>query len=256
MISQKAEGFLRLEVNMQTQSNSTPFAGTGSSMVVADQPVSSLKPTEPTHLSSSGLIRNSSEHESGEIMVNRPGEDEISDEASVRLHDRPEQPSLLKNLNRTHAAFYAEQGEKLEKQLNETTLKIALDQRQSEADRGIPFANWSFEGGIDDAARSAVVVRSEQGRKAGMSRKTDTLQELIQMIVRASPKIKVTRLVNSLKELDGKGTIEGVETLEKPKPQIYFKNRNGHGEKAPISGLKHRLTRARQVIGNEVAQTG
>jgi hypothetical protein len=48
-------------------------------------------------------------------------------EAPTPLPERPEQPSLLGSLNEQHAAFYAEQGRKLQEQLTETTLKIALE---------------------------------------------------------------------------------------------------------------------------------
>jgi DNA-binding HxlR family transcriptional regulator len=182
-------------------------------------------------------------------------EDEFVDKALVPLHERAEQPALLKNLNKTHAVVYAEQGRKLREQLNETTLEIALGQRQSEADRGIPIMNWSFESAINDAVGVSALVKAEQARRAGRSKKTDTLQELILDIVRANQKITVAELLTRLRELDHKGIIEGVDTPEKPNPQIYFIDRNGHGDQAPISGLKDRLTRARKVIAKEIAQT-
>lgn len=182
-------------------------------------------------------------------------EDEIVNNALIRSREFPDQPSLLRKLNKTHSHVYMERGKRLQEQLNKTTLTIALEQRQSEANRGISFTNWSFEEAINDATAVSALVRAEQARMAGGSKKTDALQELIQTIVRASQKITVSGLLKKLRKAEGKGTIEGVDTLENPKPQIYFKNHNGHGNQAPISGLKDRLTRARRVINKELAET-
>lgn len=182
-------------------------------------------------------------------------ENDAADKARARLHERPEQPSLLKNLNERHAAVYAKRAQKLQEELNETTLKIALDQRQSEADRGIPIANWTFEGAINDATDAAAVVKAQQARNAGRSKKTDALQELIVEIVRDNPRISQSQLLLKLgaPKKPG-GVIEDIDGPEEAKPSIHFVQ-NGRSKEAPISGLKDRLTRARKVIKSEIAET-
>jgi hypothetical protein len=106
---------------------------------------------------------------------------------------------MLRSLNQRHAAFYAEQERKSQEQLTETTLKMAMDQRESEAARGIPIGNWSFERAIDDAAKAFALVKTDQARSAGRSKKTDALQELIVQIVREAPKISEPQLLARLR---------------------------------------------------------
>jgi hypothetical protein len=173
---------------------------------------------------------------------------------SFQWRERPEQHSLLRSLNKRHADFHAEQGKKLQEQLTETTLKMAMDQRESEAARGISIGNWSFERAIDDAAKASAFVKEQQARNAGRSKKTDALQELIVQIVRDNPKISESQLLVRLMAMEKLGVIEDIDGEGDENPSIHFDQR-GRCKEAAVSGLKDRLTRARKVVRNELAPT-
>ena len=103
-------------------------------------------------------------------MPDDPKENQVGcDGPSFQLPEWPDQPSMLWRLNKRHADFHAGQGKKLEEQLTETTLKMAMYQRESEAARANSIGNGSFEGAIDDAAKASALVRAEQARNAGQS---------------------------------------------------------------------------------------
>jgi hypothetical protein len=154
-----------------------------------------------------------------------------------------------------HAAFHAERQKQLEQQLTPITFKLAMEQRLSEAKRGIPINYWSFEGGVEDAARASAIVIGELARKGGRSKKTDALQELIIDIVRDKREITVPRLLARLLELTGAGIIDDVDTEGDPIPMIYFRGHNGRNGMAPISGRKDRLSRAKKFVREELALT-
>jgi hypothetical protein len=128
-----------------------------------------------------------------------------------------------------------------------------MEQRESEAARGIPIQYWSFERGIADAARVSAMVsailRSEQARTAGKALKTDALQKLILRIVRKCVDINVSELLVRLRSAEGNGVIDKVDGDDVPKPAIHFCQRDRIKE-APVSGLKDRLARAKKIVQN------
>jgi hypothetical protein len=84
-------------------------------------------------------------------------------------------------------------------------------------------------------------VSNEQRRRASLPRKPDRLQELIERIVAASPKISAKKLERRLRNEIGNGVIHDMDDTE-----IIL----AYGKKTSvkISGLKHRLTRAKEKI--------
>jgi hypothetical protein len=175
------------------------------------------------------------------------------------LCKRPEQRKMLRHLNEQHAVIYTKRRESLEKKLNATTLKLALEQRESEAKRGISISHWSFELAVEDAAKASALVTSEQARKGGSSKKTDVLQALIVRIVREKPSITELELLKKLKAMSHGEAIEDIDDVANlksgEKPQIHFQSRDGGSRFAPVSGLKHRLSRARKIVEKDIAQT-
>jgi hypothetical protein len=168
--------------------------------------------------------------------------------------ERPDQSSFLRDLNERNRAFYEEQSRKLDENLDETTWKIALNQRESEAARGIPINNWSFDRAVADAAKARALVRSEQGRSAGRAPKTDALQRLILQLARTRPQMTQKELLARLKEMESGGVIDDIDGYEVRKPYIHF-SQDGRSKSAPISGLKDRLRRAKKMITSARAET-
>jgi hypothetical protein len=94
----------------------------------------------------------------------------------------------------------------------------------------------------------------------GKAAKASALQKLIIDIVRQNPIIGLRELLDALRQRQGDGIIEEVDG-----EHIYFRpsgtavmledceavEKKASSAAAPISGLKHRLTRARQKICNE-----
>lgn len=170
-------------------------------------------------------------------MASKREGNRVTGKADLRLHERPEQPALLKQPNDRHAVVYAERRQKLAEQLTETTLEIAMDQMHSEARRGAPIQQWSFEVAIDDAARASARVTSKQARRGGR-KKTDTLQGLIIEIVRQKPEITVSQLLQGLRKMKGEGVIDDVDDAKKTDGAIYFMKQSGRNVEAPLSASK------------------
>ena len=88
---------------------------------------------------------------------------------------------------------------------------------------------------------------SHQARKGGRAKKSDALQQEILGLVRRDPHITESRLKDMLTKERCPGLIEDVNDEE-----IYFVQRDGSEEgrskRVVISGLKHRLWRAKKAL--------
>ncbi|OAI14215.1 hypothetical protein A1507_15545 [Methylomonas koyamae] len=81
----------------------------------------------------------------------------------------------------------------------------------------------------------------ENKRAAGKKPKPDTLQILINQIVRNNPEISEKELLSKLEKEKGLGVIEDVEDID-----IVFSDKNDQLKAARVSGLKDRLSRAKK----------
>jgi hypothetical protein len=84
-------------------------------------------------------------------------------------------------------------------------------------------------------------VSDEQRRRASMPRKADPLQQLIEQMVRKRPEISRKELERALQSEIGKGVILDIDDTD----ILLTEDKS---DPAPLSGLKDRLTRAKQKI--------
>jgi hypothetical protein len=93
--------------------------------------------------------------------------------------------------------------------------------------------------------------------KGGRAPEADPLQVLIQQMVQEDLQITAQQLWHRLRNEEGKGVIISVDP-EPPKSNhtirmIHFRATDGKVKTAPISGLKHRLSRARRKMNVSLA---
>ncbi len=164
-------------------------------------------------------------------------------------HQEPQQSEAFTAMVRCHAEKFLERHKLLETQLSEATLKACLRQRKSEERRGIALRYWSFEGGIADAFASAKLLKKHLASLGGRSKGPDSLQVLIEELVRRKPTISKAQLLRELKRSTHEEVIVEVEDdvdLDGKAGLIRFMDR-GREKTAKISSVQHRLTRARKT---------
>jgi hypothetical protein len=82
-------------------------------------------------------------------------------------------------------------------------------------------------------------------RRGGKAPQRDPLQKLIEEIVCQDPKISQPQLWHRLRKEIGNGTIVSIDP-EGPARKIHFVASDGKVKTAAVSGLKDRLSRAKQ----------
>jgi hypothetical protein len=160
----------------------------------------------------------------------------------------------LAGLNRIHEQFY-EGIRQLAK--DEAVFITAVETLVSENQRQVPSANQkSFTEALVDAEKIRRRFLTELSRAGGRSAKSDPLQKLIKELVANHPNITSRALLEELRKQERGPVIEEIA-----EEYIHFRvARSGTGRsgdecaqgdwsvRAPLSGLKHRLTRARKEV--------
>jgi hypothetical protein len=170
-------------------------------------------------------------------------------------------PALVE-FNRRNREFWAHQKILMGRRMaDRAILETAVESVESEAKRQIAIRSQkSFEEALQDAERAKQRFIGQQARLGGKAAKADSLQKIITDIVRQSPEIAFAQLLLELRKREGAGIIDEIEDT-----RIYFRQAgtattSGAGlaigrkvisVSAPISGLKHRLTRARKKVNKE-----
>jgi hypothetical protein len=167
------------------------------------------------------------------------------------MRDLPPSPA---ELNRRNREFWEGESERAARRASEPLLlELAMEEQKSEALRGFPvYGQKTLERALADAekrkerVKSAIrsEIRAEDGRRGGRPRRGDELQVLIEKIVARLPNITVSILLERLRDLQYlREVIEDIDDDE-----IHFKHGEDQTRSAPISGLKHRLARARKSV--------
>ena len=170
-------------------------------------------------------------------------------------------PALVE-FNRRNIEFWAHQKILMGRRMaDRAILETAVESVESEAKRQVAIRSQkSFEEALQDAERAKQRFIRQQARSGGKAAKADSLQKIIIDIVRRNPEIAFAQLLLELRKQQGDGIIDEIVGT-----RIYFRQAgtattSGAGEvigmkvisdSAPISGLKHRLTRARKKVGKE-----
>lgn len=163
-------------------------------------------------------------------------------------------------LNEFHRKYWEGQKILMERRMAQrAVLEAAIEDLDTQCRRGIAVRfQKTFEFALADAERSK--ERFGLALKGGKAGKVDALQKLILEIVRLEPDISRARLLEKLAGLQGGEVIDEIAG-----GKIYFRSADtekASGTKnakekvisyaAKIPALKHRLTRARKKIQQEM----
>lgn len=150
-----------------------------------------------------------------------------------------------KQLSTIHQAFWAAEREATERRMQDRAVCIAaLARIGAEVKRQVPIRyQSSWESSVAAAHADARFFRSDLARRGGRAEKTDALQRRIRELAKADPEMTTDTLRCRLEaEQCPGGLIDDMDNKA-----VYFVNR-GKSKKAAISGLKHRLARARKKL--------
>jgi hypothetical protein len=114
-----------------------------------------------------------------------------------------------------------------------------------------PRLQHTFEELLAKAETVTNIVLTERARKAGETRRPDTLQELIVKLVREHPEISEKELLEMLAGEAGAGVVDSIDKrclLACDTPCIRFTHDDGRPDTAPVRALKDRLYRAKKQI--------
>ena len=150
-------------------------------------------------------------------------------------------------MNLRHREFWASETRAFERRWADPQLReMAFEDMDSEISRGVPvYSQKPLEFCVFEAERRRTRIRSSDGGRGGRPRRGDPLQEQISDIVRPCPKISEKELLDRLRSRQVCGVIEDVDDED-----VYYVDARGVGKKAPISGLKDRLSRARKSLSS------
>jgi hypothetical protein len=178
-------------------------------------------------------------------------------------------------LNALSASFWEKENQLRETRMADDAIRtIAFRDLASETSRRVSvYSQKSLEQALQDAEVTKKQLISELAQSAARAERVDPLQRVITDIVRSNPNIGAKQLLEELRELQPGPVIDEIDDQ-----WIYFKSpvdsEKGGGTESPkrdetigkkvisakalISGLKHRLTRARKKIQQEnvVSLTG
>lgn len=169
---------------------------------------------------------------------------------------------LLIEFNKKNREFWAGQKILMDRRMSDRAiLQTAVETIESETKRQVALRiQKSFEEALRDAEKAKQRFICQQAQLGGKAEKADSLQKIIIDIVRQSPEISFRGLLEELRQRHGDEIVDEVDGRN-----IYFRHAGsavmGEGDaaaekkvisySAPISGLKHRLTRARKKISQE-----
>lgn len=172
----------------------------------------------------------------------------------------PLNPALVR-LNRINENFYRKQMRAMTRRMkNEILVDLAFRQITKEAVTGMDMKRRaSLESALAHPEEIHLIFLSASGRKARGVSKADALTRWIVDMVRSHPDISVGKLLQKLRKIASLGGefIRHVDDtsalLPDQIPQIHFQD-GGRLRKVRISGLKDRLSRAKNKIKHKAAQ--
>jgi|GraSoi2013_100cm_1033763.scaffolds.fasta_scaffold42132_2 hypothetical protein len=149
----------------------------------------------------------------------------------------------LAGLNRRHHEFWETQNALMQTRMaDDAVLTTALADLKSETDRRIPsYFQKSFVMALQDAAAAKRRYMTQLGQKGGRTKKSNTLQELIEVTVRSRSNITESQLLARLRAQQGIPPIQDIDDTS-----IWFTNHDGTTKETKVSGLKDRLSRAKR----------
>jgi hypothetical protein len=153
--------------------------------------------------------------------------------------------TTFSEINEHNRRFSAEQNALRDRRMADPGIReAALVRFSDEHARGVPVRyQTTIEKLLADAEADKERFLSQQGRKGGQARKSDALPRLILDLVRCRPEITEAKLRDILTRERFPGVIEEVDD-----ETISFAQPDGRLKDARITGLKHRLSRAKKIL--------
>jgi hypothetical protein len=152
----------------------------------------------------------------------------------------------LREINEHNRLFWEEQNTLRDRQLaDEYFRETAFARLSDEQARRVPLrSQLTLERALADAERDKKQILCQQARKGGRAKKSDALQQAIECLVRLYPDITEAKVRDMLNRERFPELIEDVD--EEEISFVWF-DRSGRlrSKQAAISGLKHRLSRAK-----------
>lgn len=157
------------------------------------------------------------------------------------------QVQKLMEINQRNAQFWSARAELMEEQTSDERLvQIAMNNIEQEAARGVPvYYRRTFEAWLDEASNAKATFHTEPSKKGGQAPKADPLSKLVVDLHKANPQMNSRQLFYALRKEVGKGIIVSIDP-DGPHRLIHFAATDGKVKTASLSGLKHRLSRARK----------
>ena len=154
-------------------------------------------------------------------------------------------PPSPKEINEANRKFWAERQKAFQEHFTDPNMAAQLvGEMKREELRGIPFEQQRTLDEISHFAEiSGKSTVSRRARKAAMAPRPDRLQLLIEEIARRTPGITCRALQEKLE-----AEVHGTVIEEIANGMISFVDHDDLLNDAPLSGLKHRLSRAKKKI--------
>jgi hypothetical protein len=177
-------------------------------------------------------------------------------EGGILIIMRIQDPISVEAINEQNRLFWIEQSELMERRMrDDVVFQFAYDIVKSEPIRHVPI---TYQLQIGEALAKGEefkkLVLSSNGKKGRMTPRSNSLQNLIEEIVRKNPKITVGGLVRELEGASGAGVVTGIDRasscLAGDSPQIRYFEDNEKEKTASLKGLKDRLSRAKRKIAS------
>ena len=155
----------------------------------------------------------------------------------------------ISEINERHRQFWEEQILLRDRRIaDEAIRETAFARLSDEHARGVPiYHQTTIEKLLEDAERDKERFLSQQGRKGGRAQKSDALQQAILDLVQSHPDITEAKLKDMLTRDRFPELIQDVDedTICFVRPDG---SKDGRLKEAPLSGLKHRLSRAKKAL--------
>ena len=153
--------------------------------------------------------------------------------------------TTISEIDEGNRRFWEEQTALRDRRMADPAIREAAFVRFSdEQARGVPIRNQTtIEKLLADAEADKRRFLSQHGRKGGQTKRADALQQAILDLVRHRPEITEAKLKDILTRARFPRLIEDVDD-----EKISFAQPDGRLKEARITGLKHRLSRAKKIL--------
>ena len=161
-------------------------------------------------------------------------------------------PPSPENINQSNREFWDRQTVETERLLQDPEI-LALAAKRLEDERlsGIPVQyQKTFEAVLVEADDVWRLVLSVKASKSAKALRLDRLQRTILELVRKNPAIKTKAVLEKLRLIAD--CRDGIDDIDDELGIICFSDEKNRPDKAQISGLKDRVSRARKFLRSQI----